>query len=308
MTALARLVETPDDDRLDQLAEALFRPMGADGVYARTGPYESVVEALVAFVTARREHGAEVFRFPPVMSRSMLERSGYLNSFPNLLGCVSCLHGSEREIRAAAARHEMGGDWTASLQSADLVLTPASCYPVYPIAAARGAVPDGGWLFDVGCDCFRREPSTDIDRLQSFRMREYVRIGSPEQIAEFREAWIARAKGMADQLGLPYRVDVASDPFFGRGGQIMAVSQLQQSLKFELLVPVISEAKPTACMSFNYHQEHFGEVWGLHGADGALSHTGCVAFGMDRLAVAMFATHGLDIDGWPATVRDSLKL
>src|SRR3569623_2139967 len=240
MNAIARILET-HDDRLERLAETLFRPMGADGVYARTGLYESVVEALTQFITRQRAVGTEVFRFPPVMSRKMLETSGYLNSFPNLLGCVSCLHGSERDIRGAVDRFHEGGEWTDSLGAADLVLTPASCYPVYPIAAARGRVPSTGWLFDVGCDCFRREPSRDIDRLQSFRMREYVRIGTPGQIASFREQWIERAKGMATELGLPYCVDVASDPFFGRGGQIMAVSQVEQCLKFELLIPVISE-------------------------------------------------------------------
>ena len=144
--------------------------------------------------------------------------------------------------------------------------------------------------------------------MQSFRMREYVRIGTPGQIASFREQWIERAKGMATSLGLPFCVDVASDPFFGRGGQIMAVSQKEQCLKFELLIPVISEEKPTACMSFNYHQDHFGEVWGLHTDKGEMAHTGCVAFGMDRLAVAMFATHGTDVDRWPASVREVLEL
>src|SRR5262249_47349909 len=155
-----------------------------------------------------------------------------------------------------------GGSWTDALVAADLVLAPAACYPVYPIAAARGTVPDGGWLFDVASDCFRREPSKNIDRFQSFRMREYVRVGTPEQIQGFREAWVVRAKGIADTLGLPYTVDVANDPFFGRVGAFMAASQLQQSLKFELLIPVLSQEKPTACMSFNYHREHFGEVWG----------------------------------------------
>jgi seryl-tRNA synthetase len=61
-------------------------------------------------------------------------------------------------------------------------------------------------------------------------------------------------------------------------------------------------------MSFNYHREHFGETWGLHNAAGEVLHTGCVAFGMDRLAVAMFAVHGLDVAGWPAPVRAALKL
>jgi seryl-tRNA synthetase len=61
-------------------------------------------------------------------------------------------------------------------------------------------------------------------------------------------------------------------------------------------------------MSFNYHQDHFGAAWNLHNAAGQIMHTGCVAFGMDRLALAMFATHGLDTESWPASVRDALAM
>jgi seryl-tRNA synthetase len=139
-------------------------------------------------------------------------------------------------------------------------------------------------------------------------MREYVRIGTPEQIAEFREPWIERAKSIADAIGLSYKVDAASDPFFGRVGALMATQQKQDCLKFELLVPVLSEEKPTACMSFNYHKEHFGVVWGLHNAKGVVLHTGCVAFGMDRLALALFCTHGHALSQWPASVRKALMV
>jgi seryl-tRNA synthetase len=301
-------VVTSEADPLAGLAEILFRPMGVDGVYARTAIYEDVVDRLGAYITRLREPGVEVMRFPPVMSRAHLERSGYLKSFPNLLGCVCALHGSEASIRAAADRHETGGDWTASLTPADLVLSPAACYPVYPIVAARGPLPAGGLQFDIAADCFRHEPSRHLDRLQSFRMREFVRIGAPEEITEFRQRWMARAGEIADDLGLPFELDVASDPFFGRVGQIMAVSQRQQALKFELLVPYFVGAKPTACMSFNYHREHFGHAWGIYMADGAEAHTSCVAFGLDRLAVAVFATHGIDSHGWPAAVRHALAL
>src|SRR6202030_4131192 len=128
----------------------------------------------------------------------------------------------------------------------DLVLPPAACYPVYPIVATRGQLPAGGLQFDIEADVFRHEPSRSLDRLQSFRMREFVRIGSPQEITAFREGWMARARQLADELALPYTVDVANDPFFGRVGQIMAVSQLQQSLKFELLIAYHAAAKPTA--------------------------------------------------------------
>jgi seryl-tRNA synthetase len=297
-----------EPDHLDDLARILFRPSGVDGVFGRTGEYESVVEALNALITRHRPESAEVFRFPPVMSRASLERQGYLKSFPHLVGAVCCLKGSEQEITRAAGKHETGGDWTEDLVPSDLVLSPAACYPVYPIAAARGTVPDDGHVFDVASDCFRHEPSRSPDRLQSFRMREYVRVGTPEQIKSFRDSWIEHARAIARSLALPHSVDVANDPFFGRVGALMAATQRGEALKFELLVPVRSKDKPTACMSFNYHRDYFGAVWGLCNARGEVLHTGCVAFGMDRLAVALFAVHGAKVKDWPAPVRNVLGL
>jgi seryl-tRNA synthetase len=296
------------EDLIDSVRAAIFRPMGSDGVYARTGLYEDILQRLADLISRERDPRAEVLRFPPVMSRTQLEKSGYLKSFPNLLGCVCALHGTEAQIRAAADSHESGGDWTASLAASDLVLSPAACYPAYPIAASRGPLPAGGLIFDVAADCFRHEPSRALDRLQSFRMREYVRIGSAAEIGSFRDQWMERAGAIATQLGLPCQLEVASDPFFGRVGQVMAVSQRQQALKFELLIPYYEGARPTACMSFNYHQDHFGLVWGLRQSDGGVAHTGCVAFGMDRLVVALFCRHGLDVSGWPHPVRSALRL
>jgi seryl-tRNA synthetase len=290
------------------LAETLFRSSGVDGLHARTARFERVVDGLQGLITRHREPGVEVLRFPPVMSRRNLETSGYLHSFPHLLGTVCCLHGDEAEIRAAVDRPAEQGGWTASLAATDLVLAPAACYPIYPLAAERGAVPRNGLTFDVACDCFRHEPSRNIDRMQSFRMREYVFIGAPEQVTAFRARWIERAQGIVQQLGLTFSLAGASDPFFGRVGKIMAVSQMEQALKLEMLIPVRSAEDPTACMSFNCHRDHFGAAWGLRGNDGAVAHTGCVAFGIDRLALALFAQHGVELTKWSRSVRAALSL
>jgi seryl-tRNA synthetase len=292
----------------ETILDHLFRPMGVDGVYARTRRYEEVVEALQRLISQLAPQEAEIFRFPPVMSLRQLEKQGYLNSFPQLLGCVCCLHGTEADVNAAVDRAKKGADWTAETTTAGLVLSPAACYPVYPIAAGKGPVPNEGLTFDVAADCFRHEPSRDLDRLQSFRMREFVRIGAPAQIAAFREQWMERAKSIAQWLELSYKFDVASDPFFGRVGQLMAANQVEQALKFELLVPLRANAAPTACMSFNYHREHFGKTWGLIDESGELAHSGCVAFGIDRLTLALFATHGLYIEDWPRGVLEVLRL
>jgi seryl-tRNA synthetase len=293
---------------LDSIAEALLLPTGIDGVYARTAIFEQVADGLSALISRYREPDTEVLRFPPVMSRRQVEKSGYLKSFPHFLGCVSCLGGTEADVGAAVERSEAGADWTPGVSATDLVLSPAACYPVYPLVASRGNVPADGLVFDVACDCFRREPSKMLDRLQSFRMREYVRIGTPAQVDEFRRAWLSKAQTFAAQLGLSWRIETASDPFFGRGGKLMAMSQVEQALKFELLVPVRSADELTACMSFNYHRDHFGTTWNLRTASGELAHTGCVAFGIDRLALALFANHGLDLPLWPLTVRKALAI
>ena len=87
---------------------------------------------------------------------------------------------------------------------------------------------------------------------------------------------------------------------------MLKASQRAQELKFELSIPINEGQKPTACISFNYHQDHFGVGWGLETASGETAHTACVGFGMERLTLALFKTHGLDVDLWPRRVRDEL--
>ncbi len=57
-------------------------------------------------------------------------------------------------------------------------------------------------------------------------------------------------------VGLAATSEVASDPFFGRGGRMLAANQRAQELKFEL-VAMVGGPEPTAIASFNYHQDHF---------------------------------------------------
>jgi seryl-tRNA synthetase len=286
----------------------LFQSSGIDGVRARTGLFETVVDGLTSYITSIREPNTEILRFPPVTNRAHIEKSGYLHSFPNLLGAVCCLQGNEREIRAAVDSQKTSGEWVGKLAPTDLLLTPAACYPLYPIVASRGPVPEAGLMFDVAADCFRHEPSRDVDRFQSFRMREFVLCALPDQVLAFRTRWMARGPEIADTFGVKHQIAPANDPFFGRTGKLMAINQIEQALKFELLIPVRSEEQLTACMSFNYHRDHFGAKWGLIADSGEVMHTGCVAFGIDRLVLALFATHGHDLKAWPKKTREALSL
>ncbi|HKB54609.1 MAG TPA: hypothetical protein VKD22_11460, partial [Ramlibacter sp.] len=201
-------------------------------------------------------------------------------------------------------RVHAGRRWEDLLEPTDVMLAPAACYPVYPCFS--GLLPDAGRLVTVLGWVFRHEPSDEPTRLQSFRMREFIRMGRPDEVLAWRDGWLQRGLDLLRGLGLPAESDVAADPFFGRTGKMMAASQLDQRLKFEILVPVVSHEKRTAICSFNWHQDHFSSKFAIRNADESVAHTACLGFGLERVTLALVKTHGFDPGSWPREVRTQL--
>jgi seryl-tRNA synthetase len=293
---------------LDRLFESgLLIDTGVDGLYGRSGEFEDVIAAFERLIDRTGGgDGAEAIRFPPGMNRAYFEKSGYMKSFPQLAGTVHSFCGNDHDHLGLLQCMEEGKDWTKEQKATDIALTPAACYPLYPTIAKRGPISMKGGLYDLQSYCFRHEPSKDPARQQLFRMREYVCMGTEAHVTEFRQTWMDRGVEMMKSVGLDVEIDVANDPFFGRAGRLLANNQRDQNLKFELLIPVTSQTKKTACMSFNYHQDAFGSKWGLNLEDGSVAHTACVGFGLERIALALFAQHGLDTKLWPENVRKVL--
>jgi seryl-tRNA synthetase len=289
------------------LRHGLLVSTGVPGLFGKGAAFETVLLRFEEYVSAAGAvDGAEVLRFPPVVSRAHFERSGYLKSFPHLAGAVHSFAGGDAEHAALLRCLEDGGDWSEGLAATGVVLAPAACYPVYP--HATGTLPAGGRLFDVSSYCFRHEPSPDPARMQAFRMHEWVRLGEPDDVRAFRDLWLERSLELLAALGLDARADVANDPFFGRAGRMLAATQREQSLKFELLVTVASSDRPTAVVSCNYHQDHFGQRYDIRTAAGEPAHSACVGFGLERITLALFRRHGFDTRRWPAVTRAALRL
>lgn len=300
---------TPEQAALREalLEHGLLIATSVPGVYGRGGQFERVRERLAAIVGAAVASERPLqMRFPPLMPRRDLETIGYLANFPHLAGTIFSFEGSEADAAeqlGQASRHE---DWSGHQHMTDLVLTPAACYPVYPTMAARGPVPAQGVTIDAGAAyVFRHEPSGDPARLQMFHQREIVHVGAPEAVQAWRDGWRERALELLLGLGLPARLEVANDPFFGRSGRMLAASQREQQLKFEVLVD-ITAPEPTAVASFNYHESHFAGAYGIELEGGGEAHTACLGFGLERITVALFATHGFDAEEWPGEVRTAL--
>lgn len=293
---------------LAELIDAgLLLETGTPGVYGRNGVLEDVRTGFDGLVTREAAvDAAETVRFPPLLPRRQLESSGYLRSFPHLAGTVFAFDGDEADALALDERANAHEDWSGFQSMTDLVLLPAACYPVYPSVARRGPLPAGGRTIDAGgAYVFRHEPSGDPARLQMFHQREMVRLGEPATVESWRDAWRDRAVSLLRRVGLDAQLDIATDPFFGRSGRMLAANQRAQQLKFEVLVP-IAGPEPTAVASFNYHQDHFTHTFGIAMADGGVAHTACLGFGLERISLALFRAHGLDPARWPRDVAAAL--
>jgi seryl-tRNA synthetase len=293
---------------LDELvAHGHYVPSGEPGLFGRGMAFEDVRTRFDHLVTRACEADRpETPRFPPLIPRRTLETAGYLNSFPQLCGVVFGFDGDNASAITLAERAQHGEDWSSFLTPASLTLVPAACYPAYPAMALRGPLPKGGVTLDLGgCYVFRREPSRDPARLQMFHQREHVRIGEPDEVLAWRDRWMERAGKIFASVGLDAEIAPASDPFFGRTGKLLAKSQREQKLKYEAQIPIASE-HPTACSSFNLHQEHFGSAFGIQLHDGSVAHSACVGFGLERITLALFRAHGMEPRDWPREVRETL--
>jgi seryl-tRNA synthetase len=290
------------------LEHRLLLATSVPGVYGRGGAFEDVCMRVGKMVSrAGAGERPEEMRFPPLLPRRDLELVGYLKNFPHLAGSIFAFAGDESAAAEQYERASMHEDWSEHQSMTELVLTPAACYPVYPTIASRGALAPGGVTVDAGSAyVFRHEPSGDPARMQMFHQREIVRIGEPETVLAWRELWRERSSSLLRQIGLDASFEVASDPFFGRAGRMLAASQREQELKFELVVP-IAGPEPTAVASFNYHHDHFAAAYGIELADGGRAHTACLGFGVERIALALFSAHGLDAAAWPAAAQTGLQ-
>ncbi len=184
------MAESNEPTFRDELVAArVLVPTASDGIYGRSAVYEDIVAAIERVVNAvGASEGTTAYRFPPVMPRSVLEQSGYLSSFPDMIGTVSTFTGDNAAHKRLMEAAQSGGEWTAMLEAADVSLCPAVCHPLYPTLG--GTLPEGGSRYDVSGWCFRHEPSLDPARMQSFRQHDLVYVGDADAASQHRDRWL----------------------------------------------------------------------------------------------------------------------
>jgi seryl-tRNA synthetase len=179
------------------------------------------------------------------------------------------------------------------------------CFHWYA-ALADSAMPEPSVITAVG-KCFRYESSlmAGLERLWDFTMREIIFVGPAEFVRGQRPALVQASVELLGELGLAFEIATATDPFFADAYAAQAAYQQGFELKFELLLPLPYSGRPLAIGSINYHQDFFGRSFAIGTSDGP-AHTGCLAFGLERFALAFLAQHGLDRRAWPAAIASEV--
>lgn len=256
------------------------------------------------FLELADSFGAVPYRFPTLIPAHYLERVNYFRAFPHSLSFVTHLREDLDAIddfsqHAACDEHGLVTplDSFSPIQN---LLSPAVCYHLY-FALADKALPDGRLIATAVGNCFRYEAINllSLERLWNFTMREVIFVGSKDFVLENRELARQRMSKVLGKLGLAYRVESANDPFFIGEFRKQAAFQSAFQLKFEIRARLPFKDSTLAVGSYNYHQDFFGRSLNISLPDGSPVHTGCVAFGLERIAYAFLAQFGLDPKNWP---------
>lgn len=272
-----------------------------------------LISQLIAFfeqrlLTVADHFRASPYRFPALLPAKFLDRIGYYRAFAHSLNFVTHLREDLNAIEAFAANaccneHGLVAPENSFAQVKAL-LSPAICFHLY-YSLADKTLPNANVIATAVGNCFRYESSNlvSLERLWNFTMREVIFVGAKDFVLASREAAQKRMHDILEELGLAYRVESANDPFFiGEFRQQVAFQSAFQ-LKYEIRAKLPFKNGTLAIGSYNYHQDFFGRNLNIKLADGTAAHTGCVAFGLERMAYAFLAQYGFEPSRWPAAVR-----
>ena len=255
---------------------------------------------------------AAPYRFPTLIPASYLERVGYFRAFPHSLSFVTHLR-EDLDVIDDFSQHAGCDDHglNTSLESFSRIqtlLSPAVCYHLYFTLADR-PLPGGRLAATAVGNCFRYEAINlaSLERMWNFTMREIIFVGDKDFVLDNRELARQRMAGVFEQLGLAYQVESANDPFFIGEFRKQAAFQSAFQLKFEIRARLPYKESTLAVGSYNYHQDFFGRNLNITLPDGSPAHTGCVAFGLERMAFAFLAQFGVDQEDWPAVVKEAIR-
>ncbi|MBX9686266.1 MAG: hypothetical protein K2X27_06160 [Candidatus Obscuribacterales bacterium] len=240
-----------------------------------------------------KKYKPEEYFFPPFISASQMAKLDYFKSFPHLLTIPVTLDEEKDNLLefAGAPLREDGSLQLGKVQAVKEVLTPAACYHFYD--ELEGSKFTSCKFFTTRCVCYRREKQyLPLQRQWAFSMREFVCIGSLEEVQNYLAEFEAALAVYFKEMEFPVNFEFATDPFFNPSANPKYLLQKLEPVKKEM----IYDGK-LSIGSLNFHRNFFGETFSLSHND-TPAYSACVAFGLERWIYMILNERGLDSNKW----------
>lgn len=257
------------------------------------------------FLRLAKQLQAQEFYFPSLLPIQFLQQIDYLESFPHL--ALFTAHFTREALKSHAE------NWLSRrplarlkpiIELSDNLLSRALCYHFFYTYAGK-KIPHPEFVATAIGRCFRHEDDAATTHLRGFLMREIIFLGKPSFVEEVRQKLLHEVSAMAKKLQLCCTIDQAHDPFFGKLASGKLLLQKLKPLKYELSYHG-TEENPLAIASFNNHQDFFTTRLDIQTVE-KRSHSGCVAFGIERWVIAFLQTFGEREADWPKEILTKIK-
>ena len=282
------------------------------GLFVFREPVTTLASFLDDLIVDRfaRAFGAREEIYPNCIPLASLGLAEHVSSFPEHLHFLGHLREDLDLIDDFARRAKLEKDKIeleeGSMSRVGLVVNPSTCYHCY--ASRRGTLVQEDTAVTAITRCHRYEASNhgEFGRLLEFGLREIIFLGSPEYVRTCRERSLDLVCELASSWQLFGELIPSNDPFFTSDFAVKADYQHRMSMKIEYRMFIPNEEKSLAVLSSNLHGLTFSKAFSLKRPGGPM-HTGCLGFGIERLALGIIAQHGADPNGWPAGLAQSFS-
>ena len=283
-----------------------------DGVYAYGGLFLKVYNYFSEYFSkaAREMFVSELleYKVPVLYPAKEYERGKYFENFPHHIMFQTLIKNDIEVLERFAEKSMDNGKLLEEMQVPKNVLRHAACVPVYKWNENTVRKYESSKKYLISGKCFRNEDKNvcELLRLNEFYMKEIVFIGKPAQVAENLEysrqhLWFE----LIDKFGLVAEVKSANDSFFASNYKKLRLFQKLGESKFEFRMYIPARDTTLAVGSSNLHRTHFTMEYGIRTPE-EYCHSGCIAYGIDRLAYAFLCQKGLDIDKWDEYSRNEI--
>jgi seryl-tRNA synthetase len=291
-----------DLDPLDELMNTRQAIETYPGVFALQGDILKCINRLDAyFKSFALDKGAIEQHFQPTLPAKSLVENGYISSFPqhplfvaNVFRNIKNINTLSKDAKEKPinSMHQWLDD---RIDTHKQILSPTVCYHCFETLRNQ-TIPVDGSLYTAIAPCHRHESRniSGLSRLQTFTMREIIFFGSEDYVETNRNEIQDHCKSYFIDLGLKFRIVTASDPFFTSGAEAKRIYQSALALKYEIQTYLPHSDTWISVASFNNHQQSLVVPYKIGFDSNSDLHSGCVGYGYERLAYALYSQFGCD--------------